>query len=58
MHLHHQKGIPPTTTKDAIDHETYTVRKREKIKIKKICTLIPVFAYCMATHRSYPNFQY
>ena len=33
MHAQHQKGIPPAIPKGPTDdHETYTMRKREKIK--------------------------
>ena len=48
MHLQRQNGIPPTISIDPIDdHETYTVRKRQKKNNqKKIHTIIPFFAYC------------
>ena len=39
MHFYYQIEIPPTIPRHPIDHYgTYTVRKKEKIKIKK-CTL-------------------
>ena len=46
MHLQRQNGISPTISIDlADDHETYTVRKRQK-KITKKNTIISFFAYC------------
>ena len=48
MHVQHQKGIPATIAIYPIDdHETYTLKKKEKKKIKiKNWAISPFFGYC------------